>query len=102
MSTECQATGLDTADIERLRQALDQADDRLHETTLGGFQVRGRDEHGRLLLCHGAGAGHDSVFLTRLRQRLAAGIQVVAVEFGYMARIRREGRRRPPPKSIRW
>lgn len=99
MSTECQATGLDTAEIERLRQALDQSDDRLHETTLGGFQVRGRAEYGRLLLCHGAGAGHDSMFLTRLRQRLAAaGIQVVAVEFGYMTKMRREGTRRPPPK----
>ncbi|WP_251977833.1 alpha/beta family hydrolase [Salinicola avicenniae] len=95
------------ASSDGLREALANGDDRLHGgvdegaevPTLGGFRVAGKPHVGRLMLCHGAGAGHDSEFLTRLRQGLAAkGVQVIAVEFAYMARIRREGRRRPPPR----
>ncbi|MGQ7244135.1 alpha/beta family hydrolase [Salinicola sp. V024] len=90
---------LETRDLAKLRKALATGEGSRHETALGGFMVEGVAHHGRLILCHGAGAGHDSVFLIRWRQRLAAcGIQVVALEFGYMTTMRREGRRRPPPR----
>ncbi|MDR5900837.1 dienelactone hydrolase [Halomonas icarae] len=49
-------------------------------------------------MAHGAGAGPDSTFLQRLRDGLAvAGVQTLAIEFDYLQRMRREGRRRPPP-----
>ncbi|WP_242457972.1 alpha/beta family hydrolase [Halomonas sp. YLGW01] len=65
----------------------------------GPVEVSGSPRHGRLLLTHGAGAGHDSAFLVALREALAsAGVQVLAIEFAYMQQMRREGRRRPPPK----
>lgn len=65
---------------------------------LGPLTVRGDGRAGRLLLAHGAGAGHDSTFLQRLRDALAAaGVQTMAFEFAYLQRMRREGRRRPPP-----
>ncbi|OLO02869.1 dienelactone hydrolase [Salinicola socius] len=82
-----------------MRKALEAGDSSRHETAIGGFVVEGVAKSARLILCHGAGAGHDSEFLARLRRGLAArGIQVVAVEFGYMTTMRREGRRRPPPR----
>ncbi|WP_187776071.1 alpha/beta family hydrolase [Salinicola corii] len=90
---------LDIQDSERLRVALSRGDGSRHETALGSVTVEGKATGARLVLCHGAGGGHESTFLTELRQRLAAsGIQVVALEFAYMATARREGRRRPPPK----
>lgn len=65
----------------------------------GPIEVSGEARQGRLLLTHGAGAGQDSAFLVMLRQALAAaGVQVLAVEFAYMQLMRREGRRRPPPR----
>ncbi|WP_245184774.1 alpha/beta family hydrolase [Halomonas salinarum] len=68
----------------------------------GTLEVSGQARHGRLLLAHGAGAGQDSAFLVSLRQSLVeAGVQVMAIEFGYMQQMRREGRRRPPPKVER-
>ncbi|WP_306462158.1 alpha/beta family hydrolase [Onishia niordana] len=68
----------------------------------GPLEVSGQARHGRLLLAHGAGAGQDSAFLVSLRQSLVeAGVQVMAIEFGYMQQMRREGRRRPPPKVER-
>ncbi|MDT0502485.1 MULTISPECIES: alpha/beta family hydrolase [unclassified Halomonas] len=64
----------------------------------GPLEVRGEARIGRLLMAHGAGAGQDSTFLQRLRDDLAvAGVQTLAIEFGYLQRMRREGRRRPPP-----
>lgn len=90
---------LDIQDSERLRVALSRGDGSRQETALGSVIVEGEANGARLVLCHGAGAGHDSTFLTILRQRLAAsGVQVVALEFAYMATVRREGRRRPPPR----
>ncbi|WP_110655279.1 alpha/beta family hydrolase [Salinicola halimionae] len=74
------APTLEIQDRETLRKALDAGDGSRHETALGGFIVEGVAMSGRLILCHGAGAGHDSEFLSQLRQRLAAcGIQIVAV-----------------------
>ncbi|WIX33545.1 dienelactone hydrolase [Salinicola sp. JS01] len=90
---------LDAEDHQRIASALAHGDDTLHETALGGVRVCGPAQAPRLLLSHGAGAGHDSPFLSHLRHALAAGgVQVIAVEFAYMARMRREGRRRPPPR----
>lgn len=90
---------LDLEDRKRLRDALAAGDGSLQETAIGGFVVEGVATSARLVLCHGAGVGHDSEFLSGLRQRLAAcGIQVVAVEFAYMTIMRKEGRRRPPPR----
>lgn len=69
---------------------------------LGPLEVRGEARLGRLLITHGAGAGQDSTFMQRCREALAErGVQTLAVEFGYMQRIRIEGRRRPPPKVER-
>ncbi|MDF3918357.1 alpha/beta fold hydrolase [Salinicola salarius] len=93
---------LETQDSEALRAALAAGDGAHHETALGGFVVEGEARRARLMLCHGAGAGHDSPFLVRLRQQLATrGIQVVALEFDYMATMRKEGKRRPPPRIER-
>lgn len=67
--------------------------------SLGTLQVCGKNRVGRLLMAHGAGAGHDSPFLMHLREALASqGVQSLALEFDYMRRIRVEGRRRPPPR----
>lgn len=64
----------------------------------GPLEVHGEPRLGRLLLAHGAGAGQDSTFLTRLREALAArGVQTLAIEFAYLQRMRLEQRRRPPP-----
>ncbi|GHB16797.1 alpha/beta family hydrolase [Salinicola rhizosphaerae] len=102
MTGEGTPVRLELQDSERLEAALERGDGRRHETALGSFQVEGAAVHARWLLCHGAGAGHDSSFLTSLRQAIAAtGVQVVAIEFGYMAMMRREGRRRPPPRVER-
>ncbi|WP_353960464.1 alpha/beta family hydrolase [Halomonas ramblicola] len=68
----------------------------------GPLEVLGEARHGRLLIAHGAGAGQDSTFLQRLRRELAdGGVQTLAIEFGYLQCMRREGRRRPPPRIDR-
>ena len=65
----------------------------------GPLEVCGEPRLGRLLIAHGAGAGQDSTFLQRLREALAdQGVQTLAIEFAYLQRMRREGRRRPPPR----
>lgn len=69
---------------------------------LGPLIVRGEPHHGRLLLAHGAGAGHDAPMLVALRAALAErGVQVLAFEFAYLQRMRTEQRRRPPPRAER-
>lgn len=69
---------------------------------LGPLVVRGEARLGRLLIAHGAGAGQDSVFLEQLRHALAeAGVQTLAMEFAYLQQMRREARRRPPPRIDR-
>lgn len=69
---------------------------------LGPLEVRGECRAGRLLMAHGAGAGQDSTFLQRLRDALAGvGVQTLAIEFAYLQQMRREGRRRPPPRVER-
>lgn len=68
----------------------------------GPLEVRGEVRIGRLLMAHGAGAGQDSTFLERLRDALAErGVQTLAVEFAYLQQMRREARRRPPPRVDR-
>ncbi|WP_349608188.1 alpha/beta family hydrolase [Halomonas sp. H10-9-1] len=68
----------------------------------GPLEVRGEAAVGRLLIAHGAGAGQDSTFLQRLRAGLAeGGVQTLAIEFAYLQQMRREGRRRPPPRVDR-
>ncbi len=68
----------------------------------GPLEVRGTCRNGRLLMAHGAGAGQDSTFLQRLRDALAGqGVQTLAIEFAYLQQMRREGRRRPPPRVDR-
>ncbi len=69
---------------------------------LGELEVVGEARLGRLLLAHGAGAGQDSAFMSRLREALAErGVQTLAFEFAYMRRMREEERRRPPPRVER-
>lgn len=66
---------------------------------LGPIEVRGEAAIGRLLFAHGAGAGQDSVLIERLRDALAeVGVQTLAFEFAYLQQMRREARRRPPPR----
>lgn len=68
----------------------------------GPLVVCGEARVGRLLMAHGAGAGQDSTFLQRLRGGLARhGVQTLAIEFAYLQQMRREGRRRPPPRVDR-
>ncbi|PWV81674.1 MULTISPECIES: alpha/beta family hydrolase [Halomonas] len=68
----------------------------------GPLEVRGEARVGRLLMAHGAGAGQDSTFLERLRDALAErGVQTLAIEFAYLQQMRREARRRPPPRVER-
>ena len=56
--------------------------------------------HGSLILAHGAGAPMDSAFMTAMAERLAArGVAVLRFEFGYMARRREDGRKRPPSRQ---
>ncbi len=72
------------------------------EAAGGSVRIEGPSQGPRLLLCHGAGAGHDSEFLVALRAALAAcGVRVIALDFTYMVQMRREQRRRPPPKINR-
>ncbi|TNE64598.1 MAG: alpha/beta hydrolase [Alphaproteobacteria bacterium] len=62
--------------------------------------VDGSGEKGTFILAHGAGAGMDSDFMVAFAAGLAArGIRVVRFEFPYMARIRAEGKRRPPDRA---
>ncbi|GHE20753.1 alpha/beta family hydrolase [Halomonas urumqiensis] len=68
----------------------------------GALEILGEPRHGRLLMAHGAGAGQDSAFLKRVRVALAnKGVQTLAIEFDYMRQMRREARRRPPPRIDR-
>lgn len=100
--TEYSMPRLSPNDRQQLQAALERADDALVETSLGGVQVCGALGGPRLMLCHGAGAGHESAFLERLRHALAAeGVQVVAVEFAYRRQARLTERRRPPPAVAR-
>src|SRR5690554_7531984 len=53
-------------------------------------------------MAHGAGAGQDSTFMERCRDALAEhGVQTLAIEFAYLQQMRREARRRPPPRVDR-
>jgi uncharacterized protein len=53
-----------------------------------------------ILLADGAGAPMDSASMTAAAQALAAaGLGVARFEFGYMARRRTEGGRKPPPRA---
>jgi len=68
----------------------------------GPLEVMGEPRAGRLLIAHGAGAGQDSPFMHRLREALAGqGVQTLAIEFAYLQQMRREARRRPPPRIDR-
>ncbi|MDP6953453.1 MAG: alpha/beta fold hydrolase [Alphaproteobacteria bacterium] len=53
-----------------------------------------------VVLAHGAGAGMDTPFMTRMAEGLAeTGLHVVRFEFPYMQRRRAEGGRRPPDRQ---
>ncbi|MBW6390885.1 alpha/beta family hydrolase [Billgrantia antri] len=65
---------------------------------LGPLEVKGDGGTGCLLIAHGAGAGQHSLYMNQLRDALAErGVQTLAIEFAYMQRAEREGRRIPPP-----
>lgn len=52
-----------------------------------------------LILAHGAGAGMDSPFMSRVAADLAShGLDVARFEFPYMQRRREDGKRRPPDR----
>lgn len=60
----------------------------------------GPDSTPRLLLAHGAGAPMDSTFMSWIAHRVAAdGIEVVRFEFDYMAKRRKDGKRRGPDRT---
>ncbi|MGJ7456473.1 alpha/beta family hydrolase [Halomonas sp. MA07-2] len=68
----------------------------------GPLEVRGEARIGRLLMAHGAGSGQDSTFLEHCRDALAErGVQTLAIEFAFLQQMRREARRRPPPRIDR-
>ncbi len=55
-----------------------------------------------LILAHGAGAGYDTPFMTRMTAMIAAhGIMVARFEFSYMRRRRETGRRAGPGRAER-
>ncbi|WP_434986696.1 alpha/beta fold hydrolase [Vreelandella zhaodongensis] len=64
----------------------------------GPLSVLGRSDADRILLAHGAGAGHLSIFMRQFAATLAAqGVQVLAIDLPYMQHMNEQGRRRPPP-----
>ncbi|WP_404375676.1 alpha/beta fold hydrolase [Vreelandella aquamarina] len=64
----------------------------------GPVSVSGRSEVGRILLAHGAGAGHLSDFMRQFAATLSSqGVQVWAIDFPYMQQMNEQGKRRPPP-----
>lgn len=66
---------------------------------IGPLSVQGQARVGRLLITHGAGAGLDSEVLVSFRCALAEhGVQTVGLEFAYLRQMRKQGRRRPPPR----
>jgi predicted alpha/beta-hydrolase family hydrolase len=57
------------------------------------------DSSHRLLLAHGAGAPMDSTFMETIARRLAkGGLFVARFEFDYMAKRRKDGKRRGPDR----
>ncbi len=55
-----------------------------------------------LILAHGAGAGYDTPFMTRMAEAIAArGVMVARFEFSYMRRRRETGRRAGPGRAER-
>ena len=55
-----------------------------------------------LILAHGAGAGYDTPFMTRMAGMIAApGVMVARFEFSYMRRRRETGRRAGPGRAER-
>ncbi|MCE8004289.1 alpha/beta fold hydrolase [Halomonas sp. MCCC 1A11081] len=69
---------------------------------IGPLEVKGDGSGGCLLIAHGAGAGRQSPYMSRIREMLAHhGVQTLAIEFAYMQRMQREGRRIPPPRIDR-
>ncbi|WP_311065296.1 alpha/beta fold hydrolase [Halomonas sp. DWK9] len=64
----------------------------------GPVSVSGRPEIGRIVLAHGAGAGHLSAFMRQFAAILSSqGLQVWAMDFPYMQQMSEQGTRRPPP-----
>lgn len=65
---------------------------------MGPVSVSGTPEQGRILLAHGAGAGHLSDFMRQFAATLAhQGLQVWAIDFPYMQQMSEQAKRRPPP-----
>lgn len=65
---------------------------------VGPVSVSGIPELGRILLAHGAGAGHLSEFMRQFAAMLASErLQVWAIDFPYMQQMSEEAKRRPPP-----
>ncbi|ATH76499.1 dienelactone hydrolase [Vreelandella venusta] len=68
----------------------------------GPVSVSGMPRQGRLLLLHGAGAGHLSDFMRQFAATLAAhDIQVWAIDLPYMQQMHEQGKRRPPPPVLK-
>ncbi len=60
------------------------------------------DANTTVALAHGAGVGFDTPFMNTVAAGLAErGIRVARFEFDYMARSRRDGKRRPPDRLDR-
>ena len=65
---------------------------------VGPVSVSGIPELGRILLAHGAGAGHLSEFMRQFAAVLASErLQVWAIDFPYMQQMSEEAKRQPPP-----
>ena len=65
---------------------------------VGPVSVSGMPVGGRILLAHGAGAGHLSDFMRQFAAMLVSqGLQVWAIDFPYMQQMSEQAKRRPPP-----
>ncbi len=68
----------------------------------GPVSVSGLPRQGRVLLMHGAGAGHLSDFMRQFAATLAQNeVQVWAIDLPYMQQMNEQGKRRPPPPVLK-
>ncbi|WP_233266382.1 alpha/beta family hydrolase [Cobetia sp. L2A1] len=66
---------------------------------LGPLEIHGSPRRAILLHAHGAGAGRETNFHQQFGAACACeGMAWLAFDFGYLVQMRREGKRRPPPR----
>ncbi|TVU72854.1 alpha/beta family hydrolase [Cobetia crustatorum] len=67
--------------------------------SLGSLEIHGSPRRAILLHAHGAGGGRETGFHQQFGVACAReGMAWLAFDFGYLVQMRREGKRRPPPR----